>query len=507
MRLRTGGRAGRAQRRLLLGAAAAVWLATCAAPAGADHGLGRPPLADAELALAPAALAAGTTSTVSLTFTLGSAPASITNGQVDFQLPADWTVSGASLDGASTCDTAHATTSFGGGTVGVSHISCTSGETLVVSVDAATPAASAESTDPVETTFKTRPGSRRRFDNVWRTTSTAVTLSPAAEAATDTMPTGGFVQRSGKQLLLDGEPYTFSGLNVYYANSRGRCGPSVDLGDTLDQWGGGKEVLRAWFFQNLATSDGERDWSAFDQTIAIAKERGYRIIATLANQWGDCDTGYGYKSEDWYRSGYKAKDPLGTVSYRDYVAEIVSRYRDDPTILAWQLVNEAEDKTGPHGGCPADAADVLQSWATDVSGLIKSLDPNHLVSLGTIGGGQCGTSSTEYRRVHDIPTIDLCEVHDVGHPDSTMPGDAWNGMQASLNFCNALNKPLFVGESGIAVESPDGLQARADEFAAKFKAQAAAGVVGELAWLWSPFDSIGYDIGPTDPALAALSGF
>ena len=67
-------------------------------------------------------------------------------------------------------------------------------------------------------------------------------------------------------------------------------------------------------------------------------------------------------------------------------------------------------------------------------------------------------------------------------------------------------KPLFVGESGIAVE--DGtLQTRADEFRAKFAAQFAAGVVGELAWLWSPFDSIGYDIGPGDPALAVLGSF
>ena len=31
--------------------------------------------------------------------------------------------------------------------------------------------------------------------------------------------------------------------------------------------------------------------------------------------------------------------------------------------------------------------------------------------------------------------------------------------------------------------------------------------IGELAWLWSPFDSIGYDIGPGDPALAVLGSF
>src|SRR5439155_18782974 len=194
-------------------------------------------------------------------------------------------------------------------------------------------------------------------------------------------------------------------------------------------------------------------------------------------------------------------------SYRAFVAEIANRYKDDPTILAWQLMNEAEDRTSESGSCPSDAAQVLKTWATDVSGLIKSSDPNHLVSLGTLGGGPCGTSSTSFRSVHDIPTIDLCEVHDFGQPTSPMPGDQWNGMQAELNFCSDLNKPLFVGETAIPAEDVGGLQVRADEFSAKFSAQFNAGVVGELAWLWSPFDSTGYDIGPGDPTLAVLGSF
>ena len=49
---------------------------------------------------------------------------------------------------------------------------------------------------------------------------------------------------------------------------------------------------------------------------------------------------------------------------------------------------------------------------------IKSIDPNHLVSLGTIGSGQCGTSGDYYKQLHAIPTIDLCEVHDY---------DPWSG--------------------------------------------------------------------------------
>jgi hypothetical protein len=73
-------------------------------------------------------------------------------------------------------------------------------------------------------------------------------------------------------------------------------------------------------------------------------------------------------------------------------------------------------------------------------------------------------------------------------------------MQAEINFCNNLNKPLFVGESGIwtQVVTP---QDRANDFSAKLTAQFGAGVVGELAWDWGPDGSSGYDIGAGDPSL------
>ena len=49
-------------------------------------------------------------------------------------------------------------------------------------------------------------------------------------------------------------------------------------------------MIRAWFFQPLATPDknGPRDWTRFDRTIAAAKAAGYYVIPTLGNQWGEC---------------------------------------------------------------------------------------------------------------------------------------------------------------------------------------------------------------------------
>src|SRR6187455_2167313 len=73
-----------------------------------------------------------------------------------------------------------------------------------------------------------------------------------------------FVTRSGTQLYLDGRPYRFTGLNVYNANSTGSCWYAMStgsiLGDSLASMGAGNEVIRAWFFQSLATTNGRRDW-------------------------------------------------------------------------------------------------------------------------------------------------------------------------------------------------------------------------------------------------------
>src|SRR5258708_32926682 len=105
--------------------------------------------------------------------------------------------------------------------------------------------------------------------------------------------------------------------------------------------GGTAKVFRAWFFQHLATVNGQRDWSGFDHSPAIARAHGFQVIPVLANQWGSCEASTGYKTEQWYQSGYQQADPSGIVSYRLWVQEVVARYRSDPTIAMWMLMNEA----------------------------------------------------------------------------------------------------------------------------------------------------------------------
>ena len=318
-----------------------------------------------------------------------------------------------------------------------------------------------------------------------------------------------FVRRYRNILLVGEQRFRFTGLNIYNANSNGSCAYPMATGDALARslraLTGRNRVIRAWFFQNMATTDGVRDWKAFDHTLAVARAHGVRVIPVLANQWSNCDTS-GFKNPNWYVSGYKLRADGDLVSYRSWVAAIGKRYRADPTILAWQLINEAQ-VSNDDGSCTVNGGAILKAWAADVSTVLKAVDPRHLVSIGTVGDGRCGTTGRDYLSLYSLPTVDLCEYHDYGSL-SPMPGYGEQGLQTRIAQCNLLGKPLFVGESGIRVDALANVDERAAAFDRKFQAQFAAGVVGELVWNWDLYGSRAeFDVGPGDPTLNVLARY
>ena len=117
-----------------------------------------------------------------------------------------------------------------------------------------------------------------------------------AQAVSAAPPPSPYVTRSGSSLMLGGAPYRFTGLNIYNANSTGSCWYDMvsgsTLGDSLAAIGPGKEAMRAWFFQSLATRNGVRDWTAFDHTLAVARSHGVKVIVTLGQSVGRLRDGW-----------------------------------------------------------------------------------------------------------------------------------------------------------------------------------------------------------------------
>ena len=323
------------------------------------------------------------------------------------------------------------------------------------------------------------------------------------EATTPPTPTpsSGFVGRSGTQLSLGGQPYRFTGVNAYhlstdYAVNYG-CGENNTAAD-IDAFFASlrpNSMVRFWAFQQLAwdKNTASLNFTTIDRIVAAAERTNQKLVVTMANQWGT-GCGEARKTESWYGGGYRQVSHSGTavdvatvkLSYWDYVSRIVPRYAASPAIGMWEPVNEPAADNG-YNVCSATAPQTLRAFFDAVGGHIHALDPNHLVSSGLQGSGQCGSRNAEYETLHQSPGIDVASYHDYGHDDAPMPGDQWNGLRVRLDQMRRVNKPLFVGEAGI--KARDGVPGclttsqRRDKFAAKMDAQFAAGVVGFLPWV------------------------
>lgn len=363
-------------------------------------------------------------------------------------------------------------------------------------------------------------------------TTSSTTSSQAGPTSAHPAPSS-FVEAEGTSFVVDGEPFRFVGANVYDAAASDfySCDPSArmtdaELRDTFrvlhDQYGA--RVIRFWAYQTY-TKSGE-DWSGMDAVISAARDTGLRVLPVLEDGPGYCTTSpevtpkSEYQDDTWFVDGYRANYGTAPRSFRDYAKIVAEHYRNEPVIFGWSLINEADTSA-------RDAADrsVLVDFAEDMVPLMKSADPNHLLTLGTQSNGARGASGPDFAAVYGVPGMDFAEVHDWGYwgddaeamfggTDGVPPAAAAPECQApdapiacSFAQIDALGKPLLVGEAGIGGGDADQLQTRAEQLGAKMDAAFAAGAGGYLLWRVTKQVTDTYDItlGSDDPVLDEMA--
>ncbi|QRW07870.1 Cellulase (glycosyl hydrolase family 5 protein) [Ceratobasidium sp. AG-Ba] len=72
-------------------------------------------------------------------------------------------------------------------------------------------------------------------------------------------------------------------------------------------------------------------------------------------------------------------------AFNKYVKGFVSRYKNEPTIVAWELANEPRCKGSTGNWSGTCLTTTITEWATEMSAYIKSIDSNHLVAIGDEG--------------------------------------------------------------------------------------------------------------------------
>ncbi len=296
---------------------------------------------------------------------------------------------------------------------------------------------------------------------------------------------------------LDGKPFCFAGSNNYYPIFKPK--PVVDdlfeAARALDL-----RVMRVWgmldrgsldgsvpnadgeghkqgvYFQywdpiakKPAYNDGEDGLVRLDYVLAAAAKNDIKVIVVLINNWrpfGGIDQYLMWYGRNKHHEFFT--EPELKQAYRDWVKHVVTRtntingrpYRDDPTIFAWELANEPRCK----GGSSFDSdtgwdKSTITTWADEMSGFIKSLDSNHLVSVGDEGfldgGGDHwayeATDGVDHAALTALPNIDFGTFHlypeDWGTPDGF--GEQW--IVDHIELARALGKPTILEEYGVKV--------------------------------------------------------
>ena len=132
-------------------------------------------------------------------------------------------------------------------------------------------------------------------------------------------------------------------------------------------------------------------WEGLDNFLYEMGKRNMKAVIALNNYWrwsgGFPQLGDWYHIDEVLEEVYRNSKTKGHM--KNFIKIIVNRkntayaryegktmyYKDDPTIMSWQLANEPR----------ANDWDDWAQWIQESGELIKSLDPNHLVSIGSEG--------------------------------------------------------------------------------------------------------------------------
>ncbi|RZU52368.1 cellulase (glycosyl hydrolase family 5) [Krasilnikovia cinnamomea] len=275
-----------------------------------------------------------------------------------------------------------------------------------------------------------------RFVEVDRVVAAGTATAPTAPPvpAEKTAP-AGFVTRSGSKLMLGGKPFKYVGLNAYgMSGCDGRAWSDTQLADYFARLAP-NTVTRTWAFRPFGTA-------ALDRIVAAAAAHQQKVIFTLAdgrNYCGEHDGAVvpegGDKSTAWYAGGYR-------TNYLPWVTTVVSRFKDDPTVAMWEMINE------PGSFSSAAYTDALVKGFFDTTAAkIKSIDPNHLVGTGVLSEDMKGTG--DYATLHASPHIDVASLHEYEYDWNASNSIITGHLARVLAQLAPVGKPVIIGETGV----------------------------------------------------------
>ena len=256
-----------------------------------------------------------------------------------------------------------------------------------------------------------------------------------------------FVKVENGKFYRGNSPYYYIGTNFWYGPILGSLGQGGDrnrLNKELD-------FLKSIGIDNLRVlvgSDGKRGVTTkveptlqeapgiyndtildgLDYFMKCLADRNMVAVLYLNNSW-EWSGGYGFylehagegvaprPNEDGYPAfmnfvaKYASCEKAHQLFY-DYVRFIIGRtnrytgkkYVDDPAIMSWQIGNEPR-------AFSQEAKRPFAAWIKEAAALIRSLDHNHLISIGSEGSWGCENDMNLFEEISADMNIDYLNAH------------------------------------------------------------------------------------------------
>lgn len=356
-----------------------------------------------------------------------------------------------------------------------------------------------------------------------------------------------FVQTDGAMFVLNGRPYRFIGLNFWHGaylaadiipGGRARLIRELDL---LARYGVTNLRITAATerskishsvrpaFQTAPNQYNEQLLRGLDILLDEMAKRQMKAVLVMGNYW---EWSGGMAQYVSWTTGTPVIDPAidnqsgafmayaasfydqrqAWKPYLAYMKHLIERlntvnntpYKDDPTIMSWQLANEP--RPHPRGRKDATRITGFFNWIESTAKQIRRLAPKHLVSIGNEGTVGCLDDKTHYLKAHQPDSIDYMTFHiwpknwrwyESGDETRTLTNaieKTRRYMDRHVAMAETLNKPLVLEEFGLARDDeatrPDAtVTARNQYLKAVFNAiEAQKSMNGPLAgcniWSW-----------------------
>jgi len=156
--------------------------------------------------------------------------------------------------------------------------------------------------------------------------------------------------------------------------------------------------------------------------------------------------------------------PRSRTHSKNYVKAVVSRYKDSSAIFAWELANEPRCDADGTRNLPRSThctVNTLTSWANEISTYIKSIDPHHMIAVGSEGFFNGTSDDWAYNGADGVDSESLLRLHNIDlgtfhlYPDWWSKTVQWgtNFTIAHANLQHKVGKPVIGEEYGWLLEA------------------------------------------------------